>query len=278
MNFSFLRKRMKKDDEGSASSKISYCAVSASDVGIVRNNNEDRVFFAGDNNGLINSKDFLGIIADGMGGHKGGEIASQMAIDIIPQVLFDSNQSYETALRKAFKIANEKIFKSSNEVDNFSGMGTTCTTVVLNNSDLYLAHVGDSRAYLVNTEEILRLSNDHTLVQELLDQGLINTEQAANHPKRNIVTHAMGTSKTIAPHLQYFRSLLQEEDLIFLCTDGLHEYLNDEEIQSILLSQTMVQASKTLVATAIERGGHDNISLLIIGKNKPTGKEGVSVI
>jgi protein phosphatase len=277
MIFRFSRKNKEAKPITLSNTECFYKAVSATDIGRIRNKNEDRVtFYEPKDANLLQSKGYLGIVADGIGGNNCGEVASQMAIDLVPSNYYKSASSIETSLQKAFKQANEEILKRANMVEGHLGMGTTCTTIVLQNDDLYLAHLGDSRAYLVNEKQITRLSRDDSFVQQLLDEGLISEKQAKNHPKRNIITKSLGSEKNIQPDVKHFKSVMGEEDLIFLCTDGLHEYVNDEEIRTILMNQEMKVASETLVELANERGGHDNISLLIIGQKLNHGQQNIS--
>lgn len=265
MFFSFRRKNNLPSPQKTNSNSIVYNAAASSDVGAVRENNEDKVLFVKPHDEkILIKRGLLGIVADGMGGHNGGEVASQMAVDLISKFYYESKIDIEKALRKSFIKANQTIYNTSLSNLSRRGMGTTCTAIVIHERNLYLAHVGDSRAYLVNQSKISKLSTDHTYVQSLLDNGLIEQQDISCHPDRNIITKSLGTQKTVQPQIQSFHNLLSEDDLIFLCSDGLYEYIKDEEIQNILGKLSISEAADKLVSIAKERGGHDNISLLII--------------
>lgn len=172
-------------------------AVVISDLGNVRQNNEDTGLFVRlADEGIRRIKGYLLLVADGMGGHLAGEVASQMAAELITREYFQHSESIEKSLLRAFQIANRQIFDEARQHDTFRGMGTTCTAIVVHDQQLYFAHVGDSRAYLFKAGQLIQLTEDHTYVQELLRTGEITAEAAATHPDRNVLTQAMGTRPT----------------------------------------------------------------------------------
>jgi len=265
MFFSFCRKNNVPRSQKTNTKSIVYNAAASSDVGAVRENNEDKVLFVKPHDeDVLLKKGSLGIVADGMGGQNGGEIGSQMAVDHISKYYYESNIDSKKALKKSFVNANDRIYNASLKSQSLAGMGTTCTAVVIKGKDLCLAHVGDSRAYLVNSKNITKLTTDHTYVQSLLENGLINEQEVESHPQRNMITKCLGTQKSISPELRFFHNFLNEEDLILLCSDGLYEYFKESEIQTFLTQYSLSDAVEHLVSTAISRGGHDNISALII--------------
>lgn len=274
MNLSFFRRKQQaKSAEQNTKSKASYIAVASTDVGAVRENNEDRILFLTPHNPvLLETKGVLGIVADGMGGHNGGEIASQMAVDLISANYFDEKSNTLDALKKSFQNANSTIFKTAAFEQGTNGMGTTCTAVAITGNDLHLCHIGDSRAYLINEGSIKQLSQDHSYIQYLLEQKILNEQQMINHPDRNILTKSMGTTKKIEPQFKTFKNMLGKEDQVFMCSDGLYEYISDQEIHEMLWNYPFSDVGQEMIKLAKKRGGHDNISTLTI-KRKQGGRD-----
>lgn len=266
MAFSFLkRQKPEAHPKNQAPIAIDYRAVALTDVGSVRDNNEDNlVFIRPFDLKTRASHGCLALVADGMGGYSYGELASKMATDIISRNYFDAKYNIETALRKAFEKANKAIYQHAAKNARYKGMGTTCTGVVLLGDQLYLGHVGDSRAYLVKKDRVVQLSNDHTLVQHLLDTGQITQEESLSHPQRNVVTRAMGTSMKLQADFLKHKLRFEVGDRLLICSDGLYEYVPEEELQQILTQNKMNEASQRLIDLAKQRGGHDNISVLIV--------------
>lgn len=266
MAFSFLkRQKPEPHPKNQAPIAIDYRAVALTDVGSVRDNNEDNlVFIRPFDLKTRASHGCLALVADGMGGYSYGELASKMATDIISRNYFDAKYNIETALRKAFEKANRAIYQQAAKNPRFKGMGTTCTGVVLLNDQIYLGHVGDSRAYLVKGNRVIQLSNDHTLVQHLLDTGQITQEESLSHPQRNVVTRAMGTSMKLQADFLKHKLQFEIGDRLVICSDGLYEYVQEAELQQILTQNKLNEASQRLIDLAKQRGGHDNISVLIV--------------
>lgn len=266
MAFLFRKKKEKATSTHPvAAVKLDYRAVAITDVGSVRDSNEDHLIFIRPFDATIrNTHGCLALVADGMGGHSHGEIASKMAADIITRHYFDTNYSVLEALKRAFEKANKAIFQKAAKNPTLKGMGTTCTAIILLQNHLYLGHVGDSRAYLLKGNQALQLSKDHTLVQHLLDTGRITEEESVSHPQRNIVTRAMGTSAKVKAEVSLLPVPFEVGDKLLICSDGLYEYIKPPELQAIIQQYSLNEASKTLIALAKQRGGHDNISVLIV--------------
>lgn len=226
------------------------------DVGMVRENNQD---YYGSYD-TINGK--LIIVCDGMGGYEGGEIASQMAVDIIKdEVSNKQGLSKNKLLSDALVRAHNSIKQRQTENPDIADMGTTAVALLLDDHQFWYAHAGDSRLYLSRNGKITRLSKDHSLVQQMIDGGIITERDAKEHPKKNIITRALGakdgTPDVSGPFTAY------QGDKFLLCSDGLHDYLNDEEIEKIMQNSPQ-EASEKLVNLANERGGADNITVQVI--------------
>jgi protein phosphatase len=237
-----------------------------SDVGCERSQNEDYYAYAEPEcEGEFEKKGRLAIVADGMGGYEGGQIASGLAVDYVRQTYFGFPfQDPQQALLEAFRSAHEAIRDWVGEHPEFKGMGTTCTAAVLRDGELYYGHVGDSRLYLLRENSIASLTRDHTLVNRLLEQGLITPEEAAVHPDRNVLTAALGMDSHVPLDLSETPIPLRSADLLLLCTDGLYGLVNDNELLNIAGYYPPRDACHALVEIAKHRGGPDNITLQII--------------
>jgi len=239
-------------------------AIVMSDVGNIRQNNEDTGLFVRlADEGIRRTKGYLLLVADGMGGHLAGEVASQMAAEIVNREYVAHRDTIEKSLMRAFQVANRQIFDEAQQHDAFRGMGTTCTVIVVHEQQLYFAHVGDSRAYLFKAGQLVQLTEDHTYIQELLRNGEITPEAAANHPNRNVLTQAMGTKATI--RIDVGRCLLPFDtgDRLLLCSDGLYEYCTEADLIQVLSLANLPDAAEKLIDMAKTRGGHDNITVVL---------------
>ena len=241
------------------------------DVGCQRENNEDRFsYWEPDSEADFRVKGRLAIVADGMGGYEGGQEASRLAVEAIEHAYRAGDSADpQASLTEAFRAAHARIIEEAQLRPDLHGMGTTCTAVVLLGPDLYYAHVGDSRLYLVNSSSISKLSHDHSYVGRLVEQGVISPEQAEQHPQRHVLTAALGAGHEVAPDFSPAPMKLQQGDIVVLCTDGLWSMLRDEEIQSAVCSGDLEKACQKLIETAKQRGGPDNITVQIlrIGSN-----------
>ncbi|MQF69153.1 Stp1/IreP family PP2C-type Ser/Thr phosphatase [SAR202 cluster bacterium AD-804-J14_MRT_500m] len=236
-------------------------------VGLVRTANQDR-YIAKLAPHLPLNIDALIAVADGMGGHKGGEVASKLAVEAVLEALTTSNPDDSSTnqdiltrkLKQAVLFANNKIYNAAKD-PNFQGMGTTLTVIVIKDMQAILAHVGDSRAYLVRHGEICQLTNDHSWVEEQVRAGIMSPEAASEDPRRNILTRAVGTNPTVEVETSVVN--LEQNDTLLLCSDGLHSLVNNHEIFTIVDSFNPAKACVRLVAAANERGGNDNTTVVI---------------
>lgn len=243
-------------------------AVVLSDLGNIRTNNEDMgLFFKIADENVIREKGYMLIVADGMGGHQAGEVASKMAADIISKEYFKLNNStVEKNLEKVFSLANKSIYSKATSQAAYNGMGTTCTVLIVIDKAVYYAHVGDSRAYIQKGDSIVQITQDHTYVQELVNNGDITAAEAATHPKRNILTNAMGTKPELRVDTGKCKFEFENNDRLLLCSDGLYEYFNDGELNTILLENGLKNAASIMIQQAKSRGGHDNITVVLAEK------------
>lgn len=227
-----------------------------SDVGMVRKNNEDSFSIC---------LPHLFVVADGMGGHEAGEVASQLAITAIKEhvLKYISEQNGEILLRDAICAANRVVYEAAIATPDYSGMGTTVSAVLLKDGLVHWAHVGDSRIYLMREGNHQMLTDDHSVVWQLLKQGGITPEEAKTHPQRNMLTRAIGTDRDV--EIDVGKIPLMAGDRIILCTDGLTNLVSSEELAKInaRLADTD-ETAKYLVKLAKERGGFDNITVIVI--------------
>lgn len=224
----------------------------ASDIGKSRKINEDSLGYRGN----------LFVIADGMGGHNAGEVASALAVE---EVLRMSSRGADFCreLPRVLNQANQAILDHAGENPECRGMGTTIAVLQLEEGRARVAHVGDSRVYWWHREKLLRVTRDHSVVEELLLHGGITREEADYHPQRNILTRALGIPGEVQAESTEFETV--EGDRILMCTDGLTSMLTDDDIASLLVRAEPAQKiAELLVAEANKRGGHDNISVIVV--------------
>lgn len=224
--------------------------VTRTHVGLVRLLNEDTVFADPPVYG----------VADGMGGHNAGEVASRLAADRMMERLHGKAPSQEL-MKAALIDVNRAVFSEQVSHKEYSGMGTTLTVLWEGETEVYLGHIGDSRAYLLRDGSLSQITRDHSLVQEMVSQGLITREEALVHPYRNVITRAVGTD----PYVESDCLSLDKNkgDIWLLCSDGLSNFVADDVIERTLKEQALDPAADTLLQTALQNGGRDNISLLI---------------
>jgi len=228
------------------------------DAGRIRENNQDAYYLPS-----LEDKPLF-IIADGMGGHKAGEIASNLAVEIIRKSFNkDTNKYIEERILNSIDEANNKIYNKAINEEECSGMGTTVTLVYIDDKQLYIGHVGDSRAYVLKDNKLCQITEDHSLVEELIKNGSISREEAKQHPQRNIITRAVGTGENIDVDIILIPK--EDVDMFLLCTDGLTNMLEDEEIKYYLLNgQNMQKACEDLVNISNDKGGYDNITVIAV--------------
>jgi serine/threonine protein phosphatase PrpC len=235
------------------------------DVGRRRDSNEDNMTrLVPKEPKLLEQKGALFVVADGMGGHAAGEVASEIAVETIREEYYETEQEdIPEALATAIKQANQVIYDRATEQSaGRAGMGTTCVVAVVRGALVYLANVGDSRAYLVRDGQICQLTYDHSWVAEQVRAGMLTEEQARTHSHRNVITRALGTQAEVQPDL--FIVPLEEGDLLLLCSDGLSGYVSDEEMNRILNSTSPVEGVHALIDQANEHGGPDNITAVLV--------------
>ena len=232
---------------------------SITDVGVVREMNQDYVFATDEPLGPLPN---LLVVADGMGGHKAGDFASRFTVETLEEELKHSlKESPEEAIMTAVQTANHKLIQAAEKDIKLEGMGTTLVVATIIDHTLYFANVGDSRLYLLN-KEIRQLSRDHSLVEEMVRLGGIKEEEARNHPDKNIITRAMGVKDEVEPDFYEFN--LRKGDIILMCSDGLSNMVEDEEMFAIVKgSRDIVEAGQKLIERANENGGKDNISVVL---------------
>lgn len=236
-----------------------------SDPGCVRESNEDNGrWMRPDDPDLIRRRGTLVVVADGMGGHSSGEIASRVAVDVLSKVYYEENGEAQDALVKAVHKANREIFELAEKDGKFKGMGTTCTALVLRNGTAISAHVGDSRIYLIRNGQIYLLTEDHSAVREMVRQGIINLEDARHHPDKNVILRAVGSHPEVEVTTWDQPFPVSDGDHFLLCSDGLYDLVEDEEIKKAVLDGDPHSACDALVELARERGGHDNITVGVV--------------
>ncbi len=240
-------------------------AIVVTDLGNIRTNNEDagRFVRVSEEKGRP-EKGYLAIVADGMGGHAAGEIASQWAVEIIAQQYFKLTGDIESCLKKAIEEANRVIFAEAQRNTQRKGMGTTCTVAVVKGQKIYYAQVGDSRLYHLHDGKLYQLTQDQTVVQEMVRQGTLSPEEAERHPNRNVLSNALGTKPTLKVETGQASFPFDTEDRLLLCSDGLYDYFQQEEISNFLMIQPLKESAYSLVNTAKLRGGHDNITVVVV--------------
>ena len=224
--------------------------VSRTHIGHVRATNQDA---------LLIQPGLYGV-ADGMGGHKAGDIASRMAVLMLGRVLEDAQPS-EALLRGGLEEINELVYEQQAQDERLSGMGTTMTVIWEGDDFVLLGHVGDSRAYLRRDGVLKQISEDHSMVNEMVRQGLLTKEMAARHPYRNVITRAIGTDLNVTPDI--LRLDKRKGDQWLICTDGLTGYVSDEEIAAALNKLPMDDAAELLLNRALDLGGGDNVTFVI---------------
>src|ERR1022692_4676381 len=239
---------------------------SQSDIGCLRQNNEDSVgYWESDDDDLFLRKGRLAGVADGMGGYEGGQEASRLAVETLMAVYRDfAGDDPQAALNVALQTAHEEIRQYSFSHPELRGMGTTCTAAAIVQDALYYVHVGDTRLYLIRDGQITRVTRDHSYVGRLVESGLISAEQAESHPQRNILTAALGTNPDLVMDSPGRPEPLRPEDVLLICSDGLWGLVRDAEILRAVKDKSAEQAGRELIELARERGGPDNITVEIL--------------
>lgn len=229
------------------------------DIGKRRTTNQDYVYVSDKPIGNVPN---LLVVADGMGGHAAGDFASRFTVETLIEELAKSTEDGPKAMmKKAIESANHRLLEEAKKDASLKGMGTTLVVATVIERTLYFANIGDSRLYLLNSE-IKQLSRDHSFVQEMVRLGGLNAEEAKHHPNKNIITRAVGAKEKV--EADFFEYRLKKGDIILMCTDGLSNMVEDDEIFRIVKSsRDIVEAVERLVERANDNGGNDNIGVLI---------------
>lgn len=233
---------------------------SISDIGKTREMNQDYVYTS---ENAVGNLPNLFIVADGMGGHKAGEFASRYTVEtIVESIEQDEGTEPVKIIERAIHIANEELRKRADEDEAMSGMGTTVVVVTVIGDKAWVANVGDSRMYVVG-KEITQITQDHSLVEEMVRMGEIAKDAAKDHPDKNIITRAIGAAEKVI--VDFFQVKLHPQEYILMCSDGLTNMVEDQDICNIINSQRDVaERAEKLVETANSNGGKDNITVIII--------------
>lgn len=253
----------------------------ASNVGKVRRVDEDALLAMEVQTAYLSEPRtrLLLMVADGMGGHRRGDVASRTAVRTVARTLLPlltgeediPRATYDRELRAAVGNANHAIFEEAQRNPECEGMGTTLSLAIVDGRTLYVANVGDSRTYIINAKEIFQVTRDHSLVQELVDRGELLPEEARHHPKKNVITMALGVFEEVTPDIGCLTT--EPGDRVLLCCDGLINHVEDEDIQRVVLEASDPhRACEILIALANKGGGTDNISV-IVARVDPLSKE-----
>ena len=228
-------------------------ATLRTDVGLTRKQNEDAAWY--------DEKKAIYAVADGMGGHLAGEVASQMAIDAVRDMAERERTPSISALKDMVRAAHEAIFAHAEENSECAGMGTTLSVLWRGGNYVYIAHVGDSRIYRLREGVMERITQDHSLVEELVRAGIITPEQARTHPRRNVITRALGTQGENEPDLLV--ADIRKGDVFLLCSDGLTSMVEDSAIEETLRDNNLERAADSLIEQALAAGGRDNVTVVL---------------
>lgn len=259
---------MVKDNDESMltmNQKLSLEFGAATDIGRLRSDNQDAYGISpSEVSADIGSKGRLFVVADGMGGHRGGKVASELAVKTISERYFSGeSESVQSSLVNAIQSANEAVYSASAKNPALQGMGTTCVAAVVKHAAVYVAHIGDSRVYRLTKEAIVQVTEDHTVVADMQRRGILTAEEAKTHPERSVLYRALGTQKTAEVDVQP-EHIVRGEEWYVLCSDGLSNMIDDGEIQKIVVANTPQRASEKLVSLANECGGYDNITVVVV--------------
>ena len=232
---------------------------SMTDIGRKREVNQDYVFATDETIGNLPN---LLVVADGMGGHRAGDFASRFTVEVLAEEVQNCKETHpETILGNSIQAANERLLEEAEKDNRLEGMGTTLVAATILDHVLYFANVGDSRLYLIN-KEIRQLSKDHSMVEEMVRLGGLTEEEATHHPDKNIITRAIGVKQKVEP--DFFEYRLKGGDIILMCSDGLTNMVDDDEIFQIVKSaRDIVEAVESLIQRANENGGSDNIGVVL---------------
>jgi protein phosphatase len=247
--------------EREAESAIRVAA--ATDVGLKRSHNEDHHAVRVPEGDGTRAGQVLLVVSDGMGGSLAGEVASELTVDtVVERYAADGDEDPGDSLRRALESANQLVHERNTTDPSLSGMGATCTAAVITGAQAWVAHVGDSRAYLIRDGRIRRLTHDHSLVAQLVERNELDPDSARVDPRRNVVTRCIGYADTVEVDVTREAGLARG-DTILLCSDGLHGQMPDEEIAEVSSQDDLERACEELIRIANDRGGPDNITVVL---------------
>jgi serine/threonine protein phosphatase PrpC len=258
-------------NENAQPEPVQITFAKGTDVGRSRDHNEDYVdAFSPQDPVQRRQKGSLFVVADGMGGHQAGDVASQNAVRVFSHEYYaDPDLDVRGSLVRAIKKANAYIHEQAQQVAARAGMGTTIVTAVVRGQELYLANVGDSRAYLMRQGKVSQVTQDHSFVAEQVRAGILTLEEARSHPQRNVITRALGSKPEVK--VDTYSGEVLPGDSLLLCSDGLSEYVHEDDMLAMLGQYPAEQAISRMIAMANDRGGSDNISVLVVqGASPPT--------
>ncbi len=266
MRFLFSKNKNKGGEPAKSpgDSPETICAVYAvSETGPVRRHNEDSIAFSFPEN---DQKNLIAIVADGMGGHNAGEVASEMACQLILDYCIKNWNQHtpEILLHNSYMNAHQKIIAAGKSNAEQEGMGTTATSVIIQEDVCYIGHIGDSRVYLFRNGTLRQLSTDHTLVNQMFEGGEITETERDDHPMKNVLLQALGTTPTIQPQIPSEGLTIKKGDRFLLCSDGVYDALKVADIEDLLLMKQPEFVLECLSSTATSRNVSDNFSAVLI--------------
>lgn len=235
--------------------------VAKTDIGSVRPNNQDS-YAAGE----LSSSVAWAVVCDGMGGASGGNIASSTAVKIISERITSSykdgmsRSSIKNLLISAIAAANIEVFDESRSDEALAGMGTTVVAAIIADDSVYIAHAGDSRAYILSNGSLNQITKDHSFVQEMVDRGRLTPDEAKDDPRKNIITRALGVSDEL--RVDFYEEFINKDDVVLICTDGLTNYVTVDEIVTLISNGDFNNFAERLINRANENGGGDNITVV----------------
>jgi PPM family protein phosphatase len=266
-----LRRQIVKRSPPTGASPFSIVGATLSDRGQVREGNEDSVYLEPAGSSEARARGTLCMVADGMGGYAAGEVASRLAIEGVRERYYASSSTYIVdALRDAIEATNLEVWQYAQHDTASTGMGCTLTAAVILGDDLVIGHVGDSRAYLVRSNECAQMTKDHSWVEGQVDLGALTREQANQHPQRNIILRAIGPRSAV--EVDIVQHKIADGDVILLCSDGLSTLVSDEEIGRIASHSSPAEIVNSLVTLANERGAPDNVTVAALQIHSPIPK------
>ncbi len=236
------------------------------DQGLVRSSNQDAFV-----TGTFNDGSVFAVVCDGMGGANGGNIASRLAVDYLSASLKAgyrenmSESSIKNLLESSVNAANVRVFDKSRESKELKGMGTTVVAAILIGKTLYITHAGDSRAYVLNGDELTQITRDHSIVQSMIENGKLSPDEARFHPRKNVITRALGVEESVIPEFTVYD--LADDSIILLCTDGLSNFVESDLIVGVLKDDGVKDPAERLIEIANNNGGGDNITAVVIKNN-----------